>query len=45
MTINEVQDQIIEEFALFPDWTEKYEYILELGKSLPQIDDKYKTDS
>jgi cysteine desulfuration protein SufE len=45
MTINEVQDQIIEEFSLFPDWMEKYEYILDLGKSLPQIDDKYKTDS
>jgi len=45
MTINEVQDQIIEEFSLFPDWMEKYEYILDMGKSLPLIDEKYKTDA
>jgi len=45
MTINEVQDQIVEEFSLFPGWMEKYEYILDMGKSLPLIDVRYKTDA
>jgi cysteine desulfuration protein SufE len=44
MTINEKQDQIIEDFELFDDWMEKYEYIIQLGKELPIIDDQYKTD-
>lgn len=44
MTIKEVQDEIIDEFSMFDDWTERYEYIIELGKSLPMIDEKYKTD-
>lgn len=44
MTIKEVQNEIIDEFAMFDDWTERYEYIIELGKSLPIIDEKYKTD-
>jgi len=44
MTINERQDQIIEDFALFDDWMDKYEYIIQLGKELPIINDKYKTD-
>ena len=44
MTINEKQDEIIEEFELFSDWMEKYEYIIQLGKSLPLIDEQYKTD-
>lgn len=35
MTIKESQQQIVEEFALFTDWMEKYEYLIELGKSLP----------
>lgn len=38
MTIEEIQQEIIEEFSLFGDWMEKYEYIIELGKSLPLID-------
>ncbi len=42
MIINEIQDEIIEEFAFFDDWMEKYEYIIDLGKSLPLIDAKYK---
>ena len=42
MTINEIQDEIIEEFAFFDDWMEKYEYIIDLGKSLPLIDAQYK---
>ncbi len=44
MSINEIQDQIIEEFGLFDDWTDKYEYIIELGKKLPDLDVKFKTD-
>ncbi|RIJ42025.1 SufE family protein [Pontibacter oryzae] len=44
MTINEQQDLIIEDFELFDDWMDKYEYIIQLGKELPLIDDKYKID-
>jgi cysteine desulfuration protein SufE len=44
MTIDERQDQIIEDFALFDDWMDKYEYIIQLGKELPLIDEKYKTE-
>jgi cysteine desulfuration protein SufE len=44
MTINEKQQSIVEDFELFGDWMEKYEYIIQLGKDLPIIDDKYKTD-
>ncbi len=42
MSINEIQDEIIEEFAFFDDWMDKYEYIIDLGKSLPLIDAQYK---
>ncbi|MCX2477894.1 SufE family protein [Pedobacter sp. MC2016-15] len=42
MTINEKQDEIIEEFELFSDWMDKYENIIEIGKELPLIDPKYK---
>jgi cysteine desulfuration protein SufE len=45
MTIAEAERQIIEEFSLFNDWMEKYNYIIELGKSLPAIDPQYKTDT
>lgn len=44
MTINEIQDELIDDFALFTDWMEKYEYIIQLGKELPLIDEQYKTD-
>ncbi len=44
MTIKEQQDEIIEEFAYYPEWMEKYEYIIQLGKELPLIEEKYKTD-
>ena len=44
MTINEKQDQVIDEFALFDDWADKYEYIIDLGKKLPPLDDQYKID-
>ncbi len=42
MTIKELQEEIIAEFELFDDWMEKYEYLIELGKSLPLIDSKHK---
>jgi len=38
MTINEKQDDIINEFSMYDDWMEKYEYIIELGKDIPKID-------
>jgi cysteine desulfuration protein SufE len=44
MTIQEQQDEIVADFELFGDWMEKYEYIIQLGKELPLIDKKYKTD-
>lgn len=44
MTIQEQQDEIIADFELFGDWMEKYEYIIQLGKELPLIDERYKTD-
>lgn len=44
MTINEIQNEIIDEFSLFDDWMEKYEHIIELGKELPLIDVSKKTD-
>ena len=44
MTINEIQDELIEEFALFGDWMEKYENIIQMGKELPLIEEQYKTD-
>ncbi len=44
MTINEQQDEIIEEFDLYSDWMDKYEAIIQLGKELPLIDEQYKTD-
>jgi cysteine desulfuration protein SufE len=45
MTIAETEKQIIDEFSLFGDWMDKYNYIIELGKSLPAIDPQYKTDT
>ena len=42
--IREIQEEIVEEFALFDDWMQRYEYMIELGKSLPQIAPEYKTD-
>lgn len=43
-TIEEIEKEIVEEFALFDSWDDKYEYIIDLGKRLPPLDDKYKTD-
>lgn len=44
MSIEEKQREIISEFNMFTDWMEKYEYIIDLGKDLPIIDEMYKTD-
>ena len=44
-TIQEIQAEIVDEFDMFEDWMEKYEYIIELGKNLPIIDDKHKIDN
>ena len=44
MTIQEIQDNIVDEFSMFDDWMDRYEYIIELGKSLPLIEEQYKTE-
>ena len=44
MTIKEVEQQIVKEFSIFTDWLDKYEYIIELGKSLPIINEKGKDE-
>ena len=43
-TIQKIQEEIVEEFELFDDWMERYEHMIELGKTLPLIDEKYKTE-
>src|SRR5690606_31532428 len=44
MTINDIQDELIEDFSFYEDWMSKYEYIIQLGKELPLIDEHYKTE-
>lgn len=44
MTLEEKQQDIVDEFAIYDDWMDKYEYIIELGKELPMIDESNKTD-
>lgn len=44
MTINEIQEELIEDFSFFDDWMAKYEYIIQLGKELPLIDEAHKID-
>lgn len=44
MTIKEIQEEIIDEFSMFEDWMERYEHIIDLGKSLPIIDEAFKVD-
>ncbi|OUS01478.1 Fe-S metabolism protein SufE [Flavobacteriales bacterium 33_180_T64] len=44
MTIAEIQDEIIDEFSMFDDWEERYQYMIDLGKTLPLIDEQYKTE-
>ena len=45
MTINEIQDNVIEEFSSFDDWMDKYALLIDLGNNLPVLDEKYKTES
>lgn len=43
-SIKDIQNVIIDEFSMFDDWEERYQYMIDLGKTLPLIDAKYKTD-
>jgi cysteine desulfuration protein SufE len=45
MTINEIQDEIIDEFSGFDDWMDKYQLLIDLGNEQEPLDDKYKTES
>lgn len=44
MSIAEIENEIIEEFEMFEDWMQRYEHLIDLGRSLPMIEEKYKTD-
>ncbi|MFR9164848.1 MAG: SufE family protein [Dysgonomonas sp.] len=44
-TINEAQDEIIEEFSVFDDWMDKYALLIDLGNSLEKLDEKHKTEN
>ena len=44
MSIEELEKSIVEDFELFDEWAERYQYIIELGQKLPPLDDKYKVD-
>ena len=44
MTIQAIQEEIIDEFSMFDDLDERFQYVIDLGKSLPLIDEKYKTE-
>lgn len=44
MTIKAIQDEIIDEFSMFEDWEERYQYMIDLGKTLPLIEEQFKTD-
>ena len=44
MKIETIKEELIDEFSMFEDWMERYEYMIELGKSLPIINAKFKTD-
>ena len=43
-TIEEIQEEILEDFDMFEDWIQKYEYLIDLGKDLPSIDEKYRVE-
>ena len=45
ITINEIQDAVIEEFSSFDDWMDKYQMLIDLGNELAPLDEKYKTES
>ena len=44
MTIQDIQAEIVDEFSMFDDWEERYQYMIDLGKDLPLIESEYKTD-
>lgn len=44
MTIEEIENEIIEEFEIFEDWMQRYEHLIDLGKSMPMIEEQYKTE-
>ncbi len=44
MDIEEIQKEIVEEFSIYDDWMDKYNYLIELGKEMPAMDPKYRTD-
>ena len=44
MTLSEKENNLIDDFSVYSDWMEKYEYIIELGKDLPIIEDRYKVE-
>lgn len=44
MSIKDIQDEIVDEFSMFDDWMQRYEYIIDLGRALPLIDEQYKTE-
>lgn len=44
MSIQAIQEEIIDEFSMFDDWDERFQYVIDLGKTLPLIDEKYKTE-
>ena len=44
MSIKEIQDDIVDEFSMFDDWMQRYEYMIDFGKSLPLIESQYKTE-
>lgn len=43
-SINDIQDEIVEDFSMYDDWNDKYEYLIEFGKSLSPLDEQYKTE-
>lgn len=44
MNIKDIQEEIVEEFSMFDEWDERYQYVIDLGKTLPLINERYKTD-
>lgn len=44
MTIKEIQEEIVDEFSMFDDWDERFQYVIDLGKGLPLIEEQFKTE-
>lgn len=44
MTIQQIQEEIVDEFSMFEDWDERFQYVIDLGKTLPLIDEQYKVE-